>query len=509
STTGLRRQPRGPRSAAVPGIAATTHPGRRQPRRRRRRPLSAPPSSPAGPWVVSRAAGLGGGGVRRRAPRRCRPWTESSERGWCDRSRPPRLRRSWRSGRNLAPGTVAWPGAALLRRTRPAGALVWEFRPWPCAVPLSRNGFGTQYLYPSVRAPLRRGWHSLPEHHQACLTTTVPSWSSSRSSDMARKPIESFAQAQRIAKRRMPGPVYRALISGNEKGETMRENPEAFSQIGWLPRVARDAPEEQPLVRELETTSLGMKLSMPVMAGPAGAQAIHPDAEVAVARAAKEAGTAIGLSSFATKPMEEIAAANSDWLYQLYWTGSRDDILYRIERAKKSGAKALIVTLDATGGGLGRRDWGSPPIPTQVDLQAVFKFAPMALSRPGWIAMFLANGQIRDLSVLNSADAPGADQTFAQIYGELMSTPVPTWSDVQWLREQWDGQFVIKGLYRGEEAKRAVDLGADAVVVSNHGGNNLDSTYPTIRVLPAVARAVNGQAEVWFDGGIRRGMDVA
>ncbi|HLS44488.1 MAG TPA: pre-mycofactocin synthase MftD [Ornithinicoccus sp.] len=326
---------------------------------------------------------------------------------------------------------------------------------------------------------------------------------------MARKPIESFAQAQRIAKRRMPGPVYRALISGNEKGETMRENPEAFSQIGWLPRVARDAPEEQPLVRELETTSLGMKLSMPVMAGPAGAQAIHPDAEVAVARAAKEAGTAIGLSSFATKPMEEIAAANSDWLYQLYWTGSRDDILYRIERAKKSGAKALIVTLDATGGGLGRRDWGSPPIPTQVDLQAVFKFAPMALSRPGWITKFLANGQIPDLTVPNSANGPGADPTFAQIYGELMSTPVPTWSDVQWLREQWDGPFVVKGLYRGEEAKRAVDIGADAVVVSNHGGNNLDSTYPTIRVLPAVARAVNGQAEVWFDGGIRRGMDVA
>jgi len=326
---------------------------------------------------------------------------------------------------------------------------------------------------------------------------------------MARKPIESFAEAQRIAKRRMPGPIYRALISGNEKGETMRHNPEAFSQIGWLPRVARETPEEQPLVRELETTSLGMKLSMPVIAGPAGAQAINPEAEVAVAKAAKEAGTAIGLSSFATKPMEEVAAANPNWLYQLYWTGSRDDILYRIERAKRAGAKALIVTLDATGGGLGRRDWGSPPIPTQVDLQAVFKFAPMALSRPGWIAKYLVNGQIPNLTVPNSANGPGADPTFGQIYAELMSTPVPTWRDVQWLREQWHGPFVVKGLYRGEEAKRAVDIGADAVVVSNHGGNNLDSTYPSIRVLPAIARAVNGQAEVWFDGGIRRGMDVA
>ena len=273
--------------------------------------------------------------------------------------------------------------------------------------------------------------------------------------------------------------------------------------------MARETPEEQPLVRELATTSLGMNLSMPVMAGPAGAQAIRPEAEVAVAKAAREAGTAIGLSSFATKPMEEVAAANSNWLYQLYWTGSRDDILYRIERAKKAGAKALVVTLDATGGGMGRRDWGSPPIPAQIDLDAVFKFAPMALSRPQWLARFLADRHIPDLTIPNSANGPGPAPTFAQIYGELMSTPVPTWSDISWLREQWGGPFVVKGLYRPEEARRAVDVGADAVVVSNHGGNNLDSTYATIRVLPAVARAVDGQAEVWFDGGIRRGMDVA
>jgi heme/flavin dehydrogenase (mycofactocin system) len=326
---------------------------------------------------------------------------------------------------------------------------------------------------------------------------------------MAKKPIESYAAAQRIAKRRVPRPVYKALISGNEKGATMTQNPEEFSQIGWLPRVARETPEEQPLKRELATTSLGMELSMPVMVGPAGAQAIHPDGEVAVAKAAKAAGTAVGLSSFATKPMEEIAAANSDWLYQLYWTGSRDDILWRIERAKKAGAKALVVTLDATGGGMGRRDWGSPSIPSEIDLKAMLRFAPMALSRPAWTARFLAGGGIPDLGVPNSANGPGKAPAFSEIYAELMSTPVPTWSDVQWLREQWAGPLVVKGLYRGEEAKRAVDIGADAIVVSNHGGNNLDTTYASIRALPAVARAVDGQAEVWFDGGIRRGMDVA
>ncbi|MGC0252390.1 pre-mycofactocin synthase MftD [Pseudactinotalea sp. Z1748] len=326
---------------------------------------------------------------------------------------------------------------------------------------------------------------------------------------MARKPIESFAEAQRLAKRKMPKAVYTALISGNEKGSTIRQNPAAFERIGWLPRVARETREEQPLVRETATTALGMKLSMPVLPGPAGAQAIHPEAEVAVAKAAKEAGTAIGLSSFATKPMEEVAAANPNWMYQLYWTGTRDDILWRLERAKRAGSKALIVTLDATGGGLGRRDWGSPSIPNQVDLKAVFRFAPLAASRPAWILKFLAKGGIPDLGVPNSRSNPDREPAFAEVYAELMSTPVPTWADVEWLREVWDGPLVVKGLMRGEEAKRAVDAGADAIVVSNHGGNNLDSSYASIRVLPAVARAVQGQAEVWFDGGIRRGMDVA
>nr|WP_255523564.1 alpha-hydroxy-acid oxidizing protein [Salinibacterium sp. ZJ450] len=95
------------------------------------------------------------------------------------------------------------------------------------------------------------------------------------------------------------------------------------------------------------------------------------------------------------------------------------------------------------------------------------------------------------------------------MYGGLMQTQVPTWDDVQWLREEWGGKFVVKGLFRSDEARRAIDIGADAIVVSNHGGNNLDSTYASIRVLPAIAEAIGDQAEVWFDGGIRRGMDVA
>ncbi|RDW17643.1 alpha-hydroxy-acid oxidizing enzyme [Oceanobacillus arenosus] len=326
---------------------------------------------------------------------------------------------------------------------------------------------------------------------------------------MARRPIESIADAQRRAKRRIPGPIYKALISGNEKGVTIRDNVDAFSDIGWRPLVARETYEEQPLDRDLSSTALGMDLSVPFMIGPAGAQAVDPRAEVAVAAAAKTVGTAIGLSSFATKPIEEVVAANPNALYQLYWTGSKDDILWRMERAKAAGAKGLIITLDATGGGLGRRDWDSPPVPAKIDLEALIRFAPMALSRPGWLARFLFGGGIPDLAVPNSANGPGENPPFSTIYAELMQTQVPTWDDVKWLREEWGGKFVVKGIFRSDEARRAIDIGADAIVVSNHGGNNLDSTYASIRVLPAIAKAIGDQAEVWFDGGIRRGMDVA
>ncbi|WP_167040575.1 pre-mycofactocin synthase MftD [Salinibacterium sp. ZJ454] len=326
---------------------------------------------------------------------------------------------------------------------------------------------------------------------------------------MATKPIESVADAQRRAKKRVPAPIYTALISGNEKGVTMDANVDAFSEIGWRPLVARETHEEQPIVRDLSSSALGMDLSVPFMIGPAGAQAVDPHAEVSVAKAAKTAGTAIGLSSFATKPFEEVIAVNENALYQLYWTGSRDQILWRTERAKAAGAKGLIVTLDATGGGLGRRDWDSPYVPPKIDLATMIRSAPMGLSRPGWLARFVFGGGIPNLTVPNSANGPGRDPSFGEIYGGLMQTQVPTWDDVQWLREEWGGKFVVKGLFRSDEARRAIDIGADAIVVSNHGGNNLDSTYASIRVLPAIAEAIGDQAEVWFDGGIRRGMDVA
>jgi len=313
--------------------------------------------------------------------------------------------------------------------------------------------------------------------------------------------FETVAEAQRRARKRLPKSVYMALVAGSEQGLTMDDNVRAFDELGFRPRIA-DLPAE----RELATRVLGQDISLPVVISPTGVQAVSPDGEVAVGRAAAAAGTAIGLSSFASKPIEQVIEANQQTFFQMYWVGTRDRILERVERARRAGAKALIVTLDWTFAT--RRDWGSPPIPERLSLDAMVRFAPEVIRKPRWLVDFVTHGGLPDLTTPNLA-APGERApTFFGAYGEWMGTPLPTWQDVRWLREEWGGPFAIKGITHPDDARRAVDIGATAISVSNHGGNNLDSTLGAIRLLPGVVDAVGDQIEVLLDGGVRRGSDV-
>jgi L-lactate dehydrogenase (cytochrome)/glycolate oxidase len=227
---------------------------------------------------------------------------------------------------------------------------------------------------------------------------------------------------------------------------------------------------------------------------------------VAVARAAAARGTAMGLSSFASKPIEEVVVANPQTFFQIYWVGTRDDMLQRIERARAAGAVGLIATLDWSFSH--GRDWGSPVIPETLSLQAMARFAPEALARPRWLYSFAKTGQLPDLTAPNMGEKGHAGPTFFGAYGAWMQTPPPSWDDVAWLRKQWDGPFMLKGVSRLDDARQAVDAGVSAISVSNHGGNNLDGTPATIRVLQPIAEAVGDQIEVLLDGGIRRGSDV-
>ncbi len=313
--------------------------------------------------------------------------------------------------------------------------------------------------------------------------------------------FESVAEAQRRAKKRLPKSVYMALVAGAERGVTLDDNVNAFSEIGFRPHIA-----DLPPSREQATSVMGMDISFPVVISPTGVQAVHPDGEVAVARAAAEAGTAMGLSSFASKPVEDVAAANPRTMFQMYWTGTRDAILERAERARKAGAQGLIVTLDWTFAT--RRDWGSPAIPERIDLRTILKLAPEGVTRPRYVLEWLRSGGLPDLTTPNLVPPGEQAPTFFGAYYEWMTTPLPTWEDVAWLREEWGGPFMVKGITRPDDARRAVDAGVSAISVSNHGGNNLDSTPAAIRALPGVVEAVGDQVEILLDGGIRRGSDV-
>jgi heme/flavin dehydrogenase (mycofactocin system) len=295
--------------------------------------------------------------------------------------------------------------------------------------------------------------------------------------------------------------VYSALLAGSERGITVDDNLAAFTELGFAPHVAGLSGK-----RDLATTVMGQAISLPVIISPTGVQAVHPDGEVAVARAAAARGTAIGLSSFASKPVEDVAAANPQTFFQMYWTGSRDKLVDRMERAARAGAVGLILTTDwsfSSG-----RDWGSPAIPERMDLRAMIRFAPEGLRRPRWLLDFARSGGVPDLTTPNLAEPGAPAPTFFGAYGEWMQTPLPTWEDIAWLRDQWGGPFMLKGVMRVDDAKRAVDARVSAISVSNHGGNNLDGTPAPIRALPAIASSVGDQIEVVLDGGIRRGSDV-
>ena len=314
--------------------------------------------------------------------------------------------------------------------------------------------------------------------------------------------FETVEEARRRARRRLPRSVYLALVAGSEKGVTLRDNVQAFSELRFAPPRIVDLPA----TRDMATTVLGQEISLPVIASPTGVQAVHPQGEVGVARGTSEAGTAMGLSSFASMPAEDVAAVNPKFFFQTYWSGDRDTILARVERAKAAGAKALIVTLDWSFSN--GRDWGSPAIPEKMDLKTVLRLAPEGVTRPRYVLDWFRHGGLPDLTVPNMTRPGEPARTFFGVYAEWMQTPPATWADIAWLREQWGGPFMIKGVMRPDDARRAVDIGATAISVSNHGGNNLDGTPAAIRALPAVDDAVGTQAEVLLDGGIRRGGDV-
>lgn len=315
--------------------------------------------------------------------------------------------------------------------------------------------------------------------------------------------VVSIGDFRPLAKQRLPRPVFDYLDGGADGEVTLRENVRVFDDVTFRPRYA------VPLSScDLRTRVLGFDVSFPALLAPVGySRLMHPDGEAGASRAAGKAGTAYILSTISGHRVEDVKAASSGPVcFQLYLIGGREASEAVIERARVAGCAALVVTIDTPVAGLRERDFrnGMKELMGSSVL-AKIPFLPQMLARPGWIAGYLLDG---GLSKLPNVVLPGTGPMELVDVGAALARSAVTWEDLKWIRKQWPGLLVIKGLLTGDDARRAVDEGAGAVVVSNHGGRQLDGVSPSLRALPEVVAAVSGRAEVLMDGGIRRGSDI-
>ncbi len=302
-----------------------------------------------------------------------------------------------------------------------------------------------------------------------------------------------------LARRRLPRVVFDALDGGAGTEWTMRENSAAFGRLRLRPRAFAEVGE-----RDLGTTVLGERASMPLLLAPCGfARMCDGEAELAVARSAGRAGTLFVVSAASSYPFERIAeVATGPLWYQLYLTADRAATAKTIERVAAAGYRTLVLTVDSAISPARERDIRNK---LTVPLKPSPKLLLAGLSRPRWSRDFLFGGSgVSAAGALGLKDARVAFWNLARTVTDMAAV---TWDDLAWLREQWDGPLVVKGVQRGEEVPRMVELGVDGIVVSNHGGRNLDGVPATLDVLPEVVAAA-GKAEVYLDGGVRRGADV-
>lgn len=315
--------------------------------------------------------------------------------------------------------------------------------------------------------------------------------------------VVNISDLRRLAQKRAPKAVFDYLDGGADSEITLRENTRAFRDILFRPRQAVALGQ-----CGLSVKVLGREISFPAMLAPVGySRMMHPGGEVVAARAAGEAGTGYILSTISGHKMENVRAATSGpaW-YQLYLVGGRGAAEGAIERARKAGFSALVITVDTAVAGLRERD----PRNGMKELLggsifAKMPFLPEIMSHPRWLAGFLMDG---GLPKLENIVIPGKGPMELLDVSASLAQSAVSWADFPWIRQLWNGPIVVKGILIADDARRAVDEGASAVVVSNHGGRQLDQVYPSIRALPEVVAAVGNQTEVLMDGGIRRGSDV-
>jgi isopentenyl diphosphate isomerase/L-lactate dehydrogenase-like FMN-dependent dehydrogenase len=316
--------------------------------------------------------------------------------------------------------------------------------------------------------------------------------------------VVNIADLRRAAQRRLPRAVFEYVDGGAEGEVTLRENVHAFEEVTFRPRNALFLDR-----CDTRTSVLGAELSMPLLLAPVGfTRMLWPRGEVLAARAAGNAGVGYVLSTVSGCLLEDVAQATPGpkW-YQLYLVGGREAAEATLERAQKAGFTVLAITIDTGTFGMRERDIrnGAGAL-TGRNFLAKIPHLPQVLIKPGWLSGFLGDG---GMLTLPNVIVPGRGPMPLAETQAALSRSVVTWADLRWLREAWRGPIIVKGVLTGDDARRSIDEGAAGVVVSNHGGRQLDCVAASLRALPEVVEAVGNRSVVLMDGGVRRGSDIA
>ncbi len=314
-------------------------------------------------------------------------------------------------------------------------------------------------------------------------------------------PAVNIADLRAAARRRLPRAVFDYLDGTADDGVTGRDNIAAFSEVVFCPRQALT------VTPDLSTRLLGIDLAVPFMPGPVGyCRLLHPRGDYAAAGAAERIGTGYVLATGAGTAMEEVAKCNRNLFYQVYKIGGRACAERAIMRAQALGLKGLVLTIDTPVSGNRERDPrnGMAALMGRKFLPKI-PYVPEIISHPRWLARFVADGGTPPMPNVRGPDGralPAVDVADALAQANIL------WDDLAWIRTLWTGPILIKGVMTAADARRAVEEGADGIVVSNHGGRQLDCVAGTLRVLPGIAEAVKGRTAILLDSGIRRGSDI-
>jgi len=313
--------------------------------------------------------------------------------------------------------------------------------------------------------------------------------------------ITCIEDLKRLHRKRTPRMFWDYCESGSYTEQTFRENTSDFSRLRFRQRVARDLSD-----RSLQSEMIGQKVAMPVALSPVGSTGMqHPDGEIHAARAAAKFGVPFTLSTMSIASIEDVAAHSPDpFWFQLYVMNDQDFVDAIIERARLANCSALVLTLDLQILGQRHKDLKNGlSAPPKLTLPNLINIATKP--RWAWGMLRTPRRQFRNIVGHVKGVTKLADLT---AWANEQFDPRLDWAKVARIRDQWKGKFILKGILDAEDAKMAADAGADAVIVSNHGGRQLDGALSTIRVLPSIVRAIGDRTEVWMDSGIRSGQDV-